>query len=150
MSLYQPVPTTVWGPKIWAALHYVTLGYPSQPTEQDKANYRVFFQSIKDILPCSICANHYGENYETKPLTDEILSDREKLIKWLIDFHNVVNEQKGKPFVPYADARIIIEADKKCSHVELFSNTEFPISFPLLLMIILAALVTIAIIYKKK
>lgn len=149
MSLYQPVPTTVWGPKIWAALHYITLGYPSKPTEQDKANYRTFFQSMKDVLPCSICANHYELNYKERPLTDEILSDREKLIKWLIDFHNVVNEQKGKPVVPYADARIMIDADKKCSHVELFTNTS-SISFPLLLMIILGALVTIAIIYKKK
>jgi len=150
MSLYQPVPTTVWGPHIWAALHYVTLGYPSKPTKEDKQKYKTFFELIKDVLPCSICANHYKENYQSNPLTDEILSDREKLIKWLIDFHNEVNIQRGKPVVPYADARIMIDSDKKCMPVEHFSNSKFNVSMPFLLMIILGVLVAIAVIYKKK
>lgn len=86
----------VWGPHAWKFLHFVTLGYPNNPSEKDKKKFKLFFMLLQDTLPCSICARHFGENLKKKPLTDKDLSSKENLIYWLVDFHNVVNKMKNK------------------------------------------------------
>ena len=105
-----------WGPVVWHALHYITLGYPTNPSEEKKQKYKQFFTLLSDVIPCSICATHYSENLLKMPLSDEVLSTKESLIKWLIDVHNVVNEMTNKPIVKYKDARQLIEKDKDCKH----------------------------------
>lgn len=143
-----------WGPHGWKFIHYVTLGYPENPTDADKKHYESFFILLKHILPCSICANHYKENYEQMPLNNTILSNRELLIRWGIDLHNVVNKMKDKPIVPYEKVRRMIEDDMICKNrtIENFANNKDetkPISNMFVLLILLGMFVTIAIIYKK-
>jgi hypothetical protein len=103
-----------FGPSLWQGLHYITLGYPDNPTEEQKQKYKTFFLLLKDTLPCSICASHYAENLNKMPITDDVLKNRENFIKWLIDFHNVVNEMKGKPKMDYNKARKLIDTDRPC------------------------------------
>ncbi len=105
-----------WGPVIWHALHYITLGYPTQPTDDNKRKYKEFFTLLSDVLPCSICANHFSENLVKMPLDDKVLENKESLIKWLIDFHNVVNEKNKKPIIKYEVARKMIEENTECKH----------------------------------
>lgn len=147
----------VWGPHAWKFLHYVSLSYPNNPTEEEKTKYKHFFELLSVVLPCSVCANHFAENYKKMPLTDEILNDREKVIKWVIDIHNVVNEMKGKPVIRYRDARRMIESDTKCVQAETFvdvnttsnDNKESDNSL-IKLLGVLFGLIVIAIVYKKK
>ena len=105
-----------WGPVVWHALHYITLGYPEHPTDNNKEKYKQFFTLLSDVLPCSICANHYSENLLKMPLDDKVLENKESLIKWLIDVHNVVNEMNKKPIIKYEDARKMIEENTECKH----------------------------------
>jgi hypothetical protein len=143
----------VWGPHAWKFLHYVSLGYPSNPTPEQKQKYKQFFELLRDVLPCSLCANHYAENYKNHPLTDEILSDREKLIKWVIDVHNIVNEMKNKPVIRYVDARKLIDTDTKCKPVEKFVEVEdedWCDKYLKKLMGLMGVLIFIALIYKKR
>ena len=112
----QFVGPNIWGPVVWHALHYITLGYPTNPSEDNKQKYKQFFTLLYDVLPCSICAHHFSENLIKMPLTDQVLQNKESLIKWLIDFHNVVNEMNKKPIVKYEDARKLIEKDTECHH----------------------------------
>jgi hypothetical protein len=84
-----------WGPHGWKFLHYVSLGYPTNPTQEQKEKYKAFFELLKYTLPCHLCRIHYEENYNKSPLNNDILSDREKFIKWVIDLHNIVNEMKN-------------------------------------------------------
>ena len=114
MSNEEVIYPDTWGPHVWQALHYITLGYPEKPTEDQKIKYKAFFILLKDTLPCVVCANHYAENLQKMPLSDNHLADKESLIKWLIDFHNVVNEMKDKPIIKYIDARKMIDTDKQC------------------------------------
>jgi hypothetical protein len=146
------VTITQWGPHIWHTLHYVSLGYPKNPTLEQKEYYRQYYTLYKYVLPCSICAAHYAENLEKIPLTDEIMSDREKLIRWVIDLHNEVNRMKGKPVMEVTKARELIESQSECKHINGCScncskmkNNNFN-----LLFVILAALIFIAVVYKKK
>jgi hypothetical protein len=113
----QLITPQVWGPHGWKFIHYVTLGYPENPTPVQKEKYKAFLVLLKDTLPCSLCANHYGENLQKHPLTDDILNSREKLIKWGIDIHNIVNEMKNKPIIRYVDARNQIDTNIPCKPI---------------------------------
>lgn len=135
-----------WGPHGWKFLHYVSLGYPTNPTQQQKEKYKAFFILLKDTLPCSVCRVHFAENYDKLPLTDDILSDREKLIKWVIDIHNIVNKMKNKPIVKYEDARKMIDTDVKCIKMSSPNN----ISIFNLLIIIFIVLLLVYLIIKNK
>ncbi len=151
----------VWGKHVWKALHYITLGYPENPTKEQKEKYKAFFILLKDTLPCSVCADHYAENLKKMPITDTVLESRESLVKWLIDFHNVVNEMKNKPIIKYIDARKLIDTDEQCVQptIEKFtdeSNTKNIIETktnqkPLFILLgLLISLVFIAVVYKNK
>lgn len=114
----------VWGPHGWKFFHFVALGYPKNPTDEDKINYKTFFTMIPSILPCSICSSHYATNLEKHPITDEILSDRTKLFNWSIDMHNEVNIINQKPIVDHdTGLKLIIsnfndiESDHQINHI---------------------------------
>lgn len=142
-----------WGPYGWKFIHFVTLGYPHNPNIEQKQNYKNFFTSLGNVLPCSVCSNNYKNNLSELPLTDNILDDRDKLIKWAIDIHNMVNKETGKPEMSYEEAikniknttnnqtnQNNIEIKKPCN------NTYYLY----ILIFILLVLVIIAVVYKKK
>jgi hypothetical protein len=143
-----------WGPYGWKFLHFVTMGYPANPTNEHKENYKNFFQSLGNILPCSVCSNNYKKHLVELPLTNDILNNRDKLIKWMIDIHNIVNKETGKPSMSYDDALAnIINTNKHSGNKLLIEqNTNiFEKHFLLyILILILLILVIIAVIYKKK
>ena len=93
-----------WGPHAWKFLHYVSLGYSENPTNEEKQKYKLFFMLLKDVLPCSTCRKHYSDNLDILPLTDDNLSSRDNLVKWVIDLHNIVNKMKNKPIISYDQA----------------------------------------------
>ena len=93
----------VWGPYGWKFIHYITLGYPPKPTENDKKIYYDFFMLLAKVIPCSICGSHFTENMKITPLTSEVLSNRENLIKWGIEMHNHVNRMHNKKIYTFEE-----------------------------------------------
>ena len=93
---------TIWGPAAWKFLHTITFQYPEVPTDDDKRKYYIFFNSLKYVLPCPNCREHYSNNFEKRPIK---LESRDDFIKWLIDIHNEVN---------------IINKKKKYSYEEVY------------------------------
>lgn len=157
----QVITPETWGPHGWKFIHYVTLGYPDNPTNAQKEKYKAFLILLKDVLPCNLCASHYGENLIKEPITDNVLSSRENLIKWGINIHNVVNEMKNKPIIQYYDALKIIDTNVQCKgkyvskleNLEKFTElTNGLNTTPNLIYILLGifiGLISIAVIYKK-
>ena len=94
---------SIWGPHGWKFMHYVSLGYPSNPSEEDKKNYKTFYTSLQHILPCAKCANNYSHNLIKYPI-DNHLSSRDTLVRWVIDIHNQVNNETGKKEYTYEEA----------------------------------------------
>lgn len=94
----------IWGPVGWKFIHFVALAYPEKPTDIQKTHYKTFFDSIKNILPCIICSNNYKKHLEELPLSDEVLKDKESLVHWTIDMHNLVNVENGKKKLSYDEA----------------------------------------------
>lgn len=142
----------VWGPHLWKALHMITVGYPNEPTDEQKKNYKHFFENLHFVIPCSICANHYKEHLKELPLTDEIMKNRMNLSHWLIDVHNIVNKLGNKKQWSYDDALLhIFNNYKENENFSEEKNTKSESSsYPLWgLIAVLAILVTIAVVYKK-
>ena len=131
----------IWGKYIWKTIHYVALGYPNNPTENDKDNYKKYFTLFKYVLPCKICKEHYTETLQLHPLSDNILKDKNSLINWTIDLHNIVNEQLGYKKLSYEEALQEIKKDNLCS------EKENDYSFYLIILFIIIA---IFIYYYKK
>jgi hypothetical protein len=93
----------LWGPHCWKFMHYLTMAYPNNPTQQDKENVSNFFNSIKNVLPCENCRVHFAMNLQKFPLTDKVLESKYNLINWLKDIHNEVNTRNGKKLYTYDD-----------------------------------------------
>ena len=93
----------IWGPHGWKFLHYVSLGYPDKPTDKDKIYYKNFYYSLQNVLPCEKCAQNYKKNIIEYPI-DNHLQNRDSLVKWVIDIHNKVNYELGKPYLDYEEA----------------------------------------------
>ncbi len=90
------MPPDVWGPIFWNAMHIVSLAYPAQPTEADKAGARAFFESLATVIPCPVCREHYSEKIKASPIAVE---SKGELIYWVWDIHNQVNTMLNKPTV---------------------------------------------------
>jgi hypothetical protein len=143
-----------WGPHGWKFIHYVTLGYPDNPTPEQKENYKYFLTSLGNVLPCHICSNHFKDNLAEMPLDDKALSSKTNLVKWGIDIHNVVNKMKSKPELSYDIALSKISDDYKCTEqlvgdkVQLICKEKNSNTF-WIMMTVLFGLIGIAIFYKK-
>ena len=95
----------IWGPHTWFFLHSLTFSYPDNPTIKDKNDFEHFFYSLSNVLPCIICKNHFKEHLSKYPI-ENYLNNRNQLVNWMIDIHNIVNKQLNKPIV---DNKIIIQ-----------------------------------------
>ena len=126
----------IWGPSAWLFLHSVTFQYPEEPTMEDKENYKQFFNSLQNILPCPKCRDHYQKNIQDLPIQ---LNSRDELIQWLINIHNNVNKSNNKDILSYEDVKKIylnsynysIEKDESVK-----SNMTFILAIILVILII--------------
>jgi hypothetical protein len=88
--------TTIWGPPLWFSLHCISFNYPNNPTEKQKHEYKSYFISLKNILPCKTCRENYEKNLQILPIDDKVLKNRKSLSKWLYKMHELVNKSLGK------------------------------------------------------
>lgn len=109
----------VWGNCGWKFIHIITISYPVEPTEEDKKNYYDYFMALQNVLPCERCRMNMKNHLNELPLTDSVLSCKTKLVKWAIDFHNVVNKHTGKKVLSYEEA--LNEIDKMVNPSKNFS-----------------------------
>jgi hypothetical protein len=94
----------IWGKYGWPFIHMVAKCYPKNPTKEDKINYRNFFLSLQNVLPCGSCCVNYTSHLAELPITEEVLANQDSLLKWTIDLHNIVNRDTGKPMLSYEEA----------------------------------------------
>lgn len=86
----------LWGESFWGTIYYITFSYPDVPSNDNKQNAKYFFVVLTQLLPCETCRHHYRQNLEKNPLTDDVLSSKQKLLKWVVDLQNEVNSRLGK------------------------------------------------------
>ena len=79
----------IWGPKAWFFIETIILSYPEIPTTHDKVIFKNFFNNLANILPCEKCRYNYKQHLISNPLTNKILSNKDLLLNWIIQIHNL-------------------------------------------------------------
>ena len=90
------IPPDTWGPFFWHTIHIAALGYPQDPSYAQKRAAKEFFDSLKFMIPCAICREHYITHLEKYPISPH-LDRRSDLFRWTILLHNEVNKTLQKP-----------------------------------------------------
>ena len=102
----ESVPTTVWGPPLWKALHIAAhhTQYKSQ-----MATWKMLLSALRSCLPCPECAGHYTNWHDSHPLHFSMFPTgfNNSIIVWLKDLHNSVNARLGKPFMVTQEVNVI-------------------------------------------
>lgn len=96
----------LWGPHGWKFMHYSALGYPNNPTLQDKNNYKFFYNNFQNILPCHKCRVNYAQHIKNNPI-DNHLNSRVDLFNWTVDIHNITNRDNNKKVYTHDEALAI-------------------------------------------
>jgi hypothetical protein len=93
--------TKIWGPHFWETLHCASAGYPLEPSDNDKKNYKDFYIAVGNVLPCKFCRESY-EEFITKDkdciINDTVFESRENLMLWVYKLHERVNLKLGMTY----------------------------------------------------
>ena len=99
----------LWGPLAWNLFHCMTLN-----TDKNIkiGKYHLFFNSLKELLPCKVCRIHYKEHLTQDPVSKN--KNIYELSKWCFKLHNKVNRSLSKPIIPLKKAlRLYIDDNGK-------------------------------------
>lgn len=95
----------IWGPKYWYTFHMAAANYPVDASPITAKRMKGFVMAIPYILPCETCRIHASAYIEKHvDVLDDIVSGREKLFKFFVDMHNMVNARLNKQILSYEDA----------------------------------------------
>lgn len=85
--------TKIWGPAMWIMFHSVCYGYPKNPSDNDKKQYRKFFELVGQVLPCIYCRESYMKfiRVGNSELNDDVVKCRNNLTLWMYLLHDTVN-----------------------------------------------------------
>ena len=104
-----------WGPHGWKFIHYITMGYPDKPTQEDRIKYKKFFISLSGIIPCVLCRINYKNHIKDYPITDKVLKNQKNLMAWGVLMHNLVNKENNKKEIPIKQGiQMIYDNDDTC------------------------------------
>ena len=80
--------TKVWGPAAWLFLHCIAFNYTPEKHEE----YKLFFESLANGLPCKSCRDNYSHIiYKSNlKLSKQIFKSRHTFAYWLFQVHNHV------------------------------------------------------------
>ena len=95
----------VWGPSFWFTLHNGASKYPVNASKNYQERMKGFILGIPMMLPCPGCKPHAIAYIESiKPKLDSIVSGRDNLFEFFVDFHNEVNDRYNKRNIGYDEA----------------------------------------------
>jgi hypothetical protein len=96
----------VWGSMFWFSLHNGASKYPNAPNTIHKERMKGFILGIPFMLPCVACKPEaIGYIESRKQELDQIVSSRDNLVKFFVDFHNSVNRRYAKREFSYDEAK---------------------------------------------
>lgn len=84
----------IFGPPFWFVLHNAAVGYYENPTATARNMMKSFLYSIPVLIPCTQCKEHAYDYLRNQDL-DHAVASRGNLFKFMVNFHNCVNEKTG-------------------------------------------------------
>ncbi len=87
-----------WGPKLNSGLFYIAAGYDFNETPKHikDEQYKLFFKSIGDVLPCRFCRDSYKIFYDELNIDRYLRAPSCGLIKFYYDMRNLINDKLKK------------------------------------------------------
>eukprot|EP00798_Chlamydomonas_sp_ICE-L_P000705 gene705-biopygen448 len=130
------IPPSVWGPPLWKSIHYVALGYPANPTPEERRVYNTFFdQILEHLIPCHVCSENYHRHLVELRATIRALKKRMEAvtihaIAVSLDFTgDTAGVECAKVKTNYQKARSVrIYGDTK-ERIQLLTNSIFRLFF---------------------
>ncbi len=92
----------LFGPKVWDTMMTFALNYPDKPTEKQQETMSKWLQTTMELLPCTSCSIHASQ-YVIKFIPD--VSSKDKLVEYIVTFHNYVNLSLGKTAYTVTEAK---------------------------------------------
>lgn len=146
----------IWGPSLWFSLHTITMNYPTSPTYLQKQDYKNFFISLENVIPCNICKKNYKRHLIEYPINN-YLNSRKNLSYWLIDLHNAVNAETGKKIISYDkviekyetiyNRKIFDDDDNNNININIGNSKYIKYMLSILILLVIIALIYV---YKNK
>jgi hypothetical protein len=114
------VTKSVWGPCVWYLFH--TLAYKAVPENfnEIKDELILYIQRICANLPCPECTQHATEYMKAHARILSLITTKDQLHYFLVDFHNAVNMRKKKPKFTYEEANEKYKLAKTYEVVQYF------------------------------
>ena len=94
----------IWGKYLWTSIHYISLGYPENPSKEEQNDYKEFFENLFRVIPCYTCSENYKDHLQKLPITPQVLQNTKSLFKWTVEVHNLVNKSLNKRLLSYEEA----------------------------------------------
>ena len=91
----------IWGPHAWFTLHSISMALPNNVPVNQQKDLIQFMRSFGNLIPCNICKINYKTNLKIMSPLEKNVQTRQLFSKWLIDLHNLVNKETGKPEMSY-------------------------------------------------
>ena len=66
----------IWGSSMWFSLHTITMNYPNFPNNEEKYNYKIFFESLQNVIPCAVCKKNYIRHLKEHPINNHLACRR--------------------------------------------------------------------------
>lgn len=77
----------IWGSKFWFVFRCIAHNYSLEPTNEEMARAKTFYQQFTYLLPCITCRESYELHYDEVNI-DNYLDNRNKLIEWVEIIYN--------------------------------------------------------------
>lgn len=109
----------VFGSAFWFIFHIASSRYPLQASEITKERMKGVILGIPVLLPCQECSDHASAHIESVwHRINDIVSGREQLFTFFVDFHNYVNRRYGKPIMSPKEAYELYTSKVKITKLE--------------------------------
>lgn len=73
---------------------YVLLSFPLHLQQSQRKDVRAFFMSLRTMLPCLKCQNHYRQLLVKYPITDDHTRNAHKMSAWVEDMKRYIEQTK--------------------------------------------------------
>jgi len=93
-----------WGPVFWEVMYIASAGFSATPSENEKIGFKMFFDSLRYVLPCSKCRADYDAYLLANPLSDTDLQCRDSLFLWVFNLHVSTSQRLNKANLPTLEA----------------------------------------------
>jgi len=135
----------VWGSHAWDFMLAVAMLYPDNPDEETANNYKNFYYSLANVLPCMVCRDHLRQNINELPI-ENYLGNSKLLSKWVIQLHNIVNRINKKKIVGYEEGlKMFYENNKN----KLNKQNKFKVNYWVVAGVSITAILVIAYFYQN-